>query len=99
MLLDPLVVALQDGHVVVHGVHQVLQGLLVLVVVGTDVVPLKYFQVQIFAIIFAVKYFQCRIVSTSQVFVIAKYFLVLVGAGLLVLEHPGSCEIIIKQRH
>ena len=47
MLLDPLVVALEEGHVVVHRVHQVLQGLLVLVVVGTDVVPLKYFPVSV----------------------------------------------------
>ena len=37
--LDPLVVALQQSHVLVHRVHQVLQGLLV--VVGTDVVLLK----------------------------------------------------------
>ena len=37
--LDPLVVALQQGHVLVHRVDQVLQGLLV--VVGTDVVLLE----------------------------------------------------------
>ena len=37
--LDPLVVPLQQSHVLVHRVHQVLQGLLV--VVGTDVVLLK----------------------------------------------------------
>ena len=41
VLLDPLVVALEEGHVVVHRVHQVLQGLLMLE--GTHVVLLKIF--------------------------------------------------------
>ena len=39
--LDPLVVALQQSHVLVHRVHQVLQGLLV--VEGAHVVLLKIF--------------------------------------------------------